>query len=138
MAARRASEEDIDDDLERESRSRHAARIVGAWMHPYVAVLASQIESIDLALKNLGLDKQPVVTAKPRSDARFERLVELINKELRTSGQWNRAERLIIFTEYKTTLDYLANRLASEYGNEDGAILQLYGGMNDDDLAPIS
>lgn len=133
LAARRASEEDIDDDLERESRSRHAARIIGAWMHPYVAVLGPQIESIDSALKNLGLDKQPVVTAKPRSDARFERLVELINKELRASGQWNRAERLIIFTEYKTTLDYLANRLESEYGNEDGAILQLYGGMNDDE-----
>ena len=59
--------------------------------------------------------------------------MELINKELRASREWNRTERLIIFTEYKTTLDYLVTRLEAEYGNEDGAILQLYGGMNDDE-----
>src|SRR5690606_31243483 len=132
-AARRASEEDIDDDQERESRSRHAAQVVGAWMHPYVELLQPEIEAIDAALTSLGLDKQPVIKAKPKSDARFERLRELIGKELRNAEQWKGDERLIIFTEYKTTLDYLVNRLNAEYGAEPGSICQLYGGMHENE-----
>ncbi|MCC2636562.1 MAG: helicase, partial [Moraxellaceae bacterium] len=136
-AARRASEEDIDDDQERESRSRHAAQVVGAWMHPYVELLRPEIEAIDAALKSLGLDKQPVVQAKPKSDARFERLRELIGKELRNAEQWKGDERLIIFTEYKTTLDYIVNRLNQEYGADTGSISQLYGGMQEDEREAI-
>lgn len=136
-AARRASEEDIDDDQERESRSRHAAKVVGAWMHPYVEVLQPEIEAIDAALKSLGLDKQPVVQAKPKADARFERLRELIGKELRNAEQWKPDERLIIFTEYKTTLDYLVNRLNAEYGAEQGSICQLYGGMHEEEREAV-
>jgi Superfamily II DNA/RNA helicases, SNF2 family len=136
-AARRASEEDIDDDQERESRGRHAAQVVGAWMHPYVDVLQPEIDAIDAALVSLGLDKQPVVEAFPRSDARFERLLELIGKELRNAEQWKADERLIIFTEYKTTLDYLVNRLNAEYGAEPGRICQLYGGMHEDEREEV-
>ena len=136
-AARRASEEDIDDDQERESRSRHAAQVVGAWMHPYVDVLQPEIDAIDAALKSLGLDKQPVVKAKPKSDARFDRLRELIGKELRNAEQWKNDERLIIFTEYKTTLDYLVNRLNDEYGAERGSICMLYGGMHEDEREAV-
>lgn len=137
LAARRASEEDIDDDQERESRSRHAVRVVGAWMHPYTEALAPEIEAIDAALAALGLNKQPVVAAKPKSDARFERLLELIGKELRNAEQWKRDERLIIFTEYKTTLDYLVNRLNAEFGGDEGSVIQLYGGMNDDEREAV-
>lgn len=136
-AARRASEEDIDDDQERESRSRHAAQVVGAWMHPYVELLQPEIEAIDAALTSLGLDKQPVINAKPKSDARFERLRELIGKELRNAEQWKGDERLIIFTEYKTTLDYLVNRLNAEYSAEPGSICQLYGGMHEDEREAV-
>lgn len=136
-AARRASEEDIDDDKERESRSRHAAQVVGAWMHPYVDVLQAEINAIDNALKALGLDKQPVIQAKPKSDARYDRLRELIGKELRNAEQWKADERLIIFTEYKTTLDYLVNRLNTDYGTEPGSICQLYGGMTEDEREAV-
>lgn len=136
-AARRASEEDIDDDQERQSRSGHAAQVVGAWMHPYVKLLQPEIEAIDAALKSLGLDTQPVVQAKPKTDARFERLRELIGKELRNAEQWKPDERLIIFTEYKTTLDYLVNRLNAEYGTEPGSIRQLYGGMHEDEREAV-
>lgn len=137
LAARRATEEDIDDDQERESRSRHAARVVGAWMHPYLETLAPEIAAIDTALVVLGLNKQPVVATKPKSDARFERLQDLINQRLRNAGQWNRDERLIIFTEYKTTLDYIVNRLNAEFGGDDGAVIQLFGGMNDDEREAV-
>lgn len=132
-AARKASEEDIDDDQERESRSRHAVQVVGAWMHPYASLLSPEIQAVDNALVALGLNKQPVVEASPRYDARLERLVELIGKELRNAEQWKEDERLIIFTEYKTTLDYLVNRLNSTFDTAPGTICQLYGGMHEDE-----
>jgi len=137
LAARRASEEDIDDDQERESRRQHAARVVGSWMHPYTDALAPEIEAIDSALVALGLNKQPVVGRTPKTDCRFDRLQELINKELRNAEQWKRDERLIIFTEYKTTLDYLANRLNAEFGAREGVVAQLYGGMSDEEREAV-
>jgi superfamily II DNA or RNA helicase len=130
-AARRATEEDIDDDIERESRSQHAAHVVGAWMYAFAETLEPQIAAIDAALSDLGLVSYPVVTTTPRSDCRFDRIKELINQRLRNAGRWVSDERLIIFTEYKTTLDYLVFRLRAEYGSDDGPLITLYGGMDD-------
>lgn len=132
LAAKRATQEDIDDDLERESRSLHAVRVVGAWMHPYLDVLATEISGVDTALRTLKLDKMPVLSMVPSVDARFDRLRDLIRHRLRNAEAWNTDERLIIFTEYKTTLDYLVQRLELEFGAETGAIIQLYGGMKED------
>ena len=137
LAARRATEADIDDDQERQSRDQHAAHVVGAWMHPYTESLAEEITAIDQALSALGLDQQPVVKTRPRSDARFDRLLELVNQRLRDADEWESDERLIIFTEYKTTLDYLVNRFRAEFGADDEAVIQLYGGMDDDEREAI-
>ena len=137
LAARRAVQEDIDDDLERESRHLHAARVVGAWMHPYLSLLTKEVAAIDEALRALKLIELPVTTKIPAVDARFDRLKDLIRRRLRNAETWNSDERLIIFTEYKTTLDYLAQRLASEFGADTGAIIQLYGGMSDEERERI-
>ena len=37
--------------------------------------------------------------------------MELIESKLRSNGEWRDDERLVVFTEYKTTLDYLTHRL---------------------------
>ncbi len=137
LAARRAVEEDIDDDQERESRNLHAAHVVGAWMHPYLGQLTREVDAVDSALRALKLTELPVTSKVPAVDARFDRLRELINERLRNAEDWNPDERLIIFTEYKTTLDYLVQRLEREYGSDTGAIVQLYGGMSDDERERI-
>lgn len=137
LAARRAVEEDIDDDQERESRNLHAAHVVGAWMHPYLSQLTREVDAVDAALKALKLTELPVTSKVPAVDARFDRLRELINERLRNAEAWNPDERLIIFTEYKTTLDYLVQRLEREYGADTSAIVQLYGGMSDDERERI-
>jgi superfamily II DNA or RNA helicase len=137
MAARRAVQEDIDDDQERDSRSLHATHVVGAWMHPYLDVLTPEVAAVDAALHALKLSELPVVSKVPSVDARYDRLKDLICQRLRNADSWNREERLIVFTEYKTTLDYLAKRLAGEFGADTGAIIQLYGGMNDDERERI-
>lgn len=137
LAARRAVEEDIDDDLERESRNLHAAHVVGAWMHPYLGQLTKEVAEVDRALQALKLTELPVTTKVPAVDARFDRLRDLIRQRLRNAEDWNPKERLIIFTEYKTTLDYLVQRLEREFGADTGAIIQLYGGMSDEDRERI-
>lgn len=137
LAARRAVEEDIDDDQERESRNLHAAHVVGAWMHPYLGQLIKEVAAVDAALLTLKLTELPVTTKVPAVDARFDRLKELVNERLRNAGTWNPDERLIIFTEYKTTLDYLVQRLEREFGADTGAIVQLYGGMSDEERERI-
>lgn len=137
LAARRALHEDIDDDQERESRNLHATHVVGAWMHPYLSALTEEVAAVDSALRTLKLDQLPVISKVPSVDARFDRLKDLVKQRLRNADAWNPDERLIVFTEYKTTLDYVVQRLQREFGADNGAIIQLYGGMSDDDREVI-
>lgn len=137
LAARRATLEDLDDDLESESRSLHAVHVVGAWMHPYLEALANEVAAVDTALRALKLDQLPVINRVPTADARFDRLKDLVHQRLRNAEAWNPEERLIVFTEYKTTLDYLVQRLEREFGADSGAFIQLYGGMNEDERERI-
>lgn len=141
-AARRALEEEISDDNEAESRRRHAARTAGAWLKPLANDLAHEIATLHDALDHLGLAPDPLrddvagspadlIARDPVEDARYARLVKLINQHLRQDGQWRSDERLIIFTEYKTTLDYLLRRLRVACQDPDGsAIRALYGNMD--------
>jgi superfamily II DNA or RNA helicase len=137
LAARRALQEDIDDDQERESRNLHATHVVGAWMHPYLGALVDEVAAVDAALRALKLDQLPVVNKVPTVDARFDRLKDLVKQRLRNAEAWNQDERLIVFTEYKTTLDYVVQRLEREFGADSGAIIQLFGGMSDEDRERI-
>lgn len=129
-AARRAVEEDLDDDQEAEGRIQHIARTTGAWLKPLAPRLAQEIEAIDKALEFVGL-LPPVTNADPpfpNEDARWDRLCQLIEDRLRDGTHWLSDERLIVFTEYKTTLDYVERRLKAAFP-ADGVILVLYGGM---------
>ena len=72
--------------------------------------LRGEIGALDRAVAGLGLDLAggDLVTQTPHSDARCDALVALIEELLRESDAWKDDERLIVFTEYKTTLDYQA------------------------------
>ncbi|WP_437578089.1 DISARM system SNF2-like helicase DrmD [Sorangium sp. So ce887] len=122
-AAKRAADEELDDDREREGRAAHAARVVGAWLKPLAGRLDAEIAAIDQALARLGLqpiedakDTGALVLGEPSEDARFDRLLALIEQKLRKGKAWGDEERLIVFTEYKTTLDYLVRRLQKAFG----------------------
>ncbi len=128
-AAQRAVEEDTDDDQELESRTSHATRVVGAWLKPFADDLADEMAAVDAALEALGLPDETVDPkhAIPAHDARFAALSDLIDERLRTSaGGFRGDERLIVFTEFKTTLDYLVSRLRERHP-EEGVIRELYG-----------
>ncbi|MGE3342582.1 MAG: DISARM system SNF2-like helicase DrmD [Vicinamibacterales bacterium] len=127
-AAERAVREDTADDREWESRTAHAAITVGAWLQPLAGDLREEIGAVDRALEGLRLIG-PQTAANPLVDARFEALRQWIDDHLRVDSRWRDDERVVIFTEYKTTLDYLARRLTDLYP-EAGRILTLFGSMD--------
>ncbi|MBU3679561.1 MAG: DNA helicase [Candidatus Kapabacteria bacterium] len=131
QAARRSCESETSDDREAQSRVATAAGVVGAWLKSVAPSLELEIATIDDAISELGLDVDPE-TAKniePRVDSRYDSLENLIEQLLRKDGTWRNDERLVVFTEYKTTLDYIVRRLTARYGAD--RVLTLFGGMDD-------
>lgn len=132
-SARRDLERETGDDREAQSRESVAAGVVGAWLKKAAPHLRAEIAGIDSALLRLGLDsslaEESCAELDPVADARLDALIDLIEARLRVGGAWRDDERLVVFTEYKTTLDYVARRLRERY--EPGRILTLFGGMDD-------
>jgi len=127
-SARRAVERETGDDRETQSREAVAAGVVGAWLKQAGPHVREQTAAIDDALGRLGLTGG-APARDPVADARFDALVAVIETLLRDGGAWRDDERLVVFTEYKTTLDYLARRLRERYEPE--RFLTLFGGMDE-------
>lgn len=130
QAAIRASREETDDDRESEQRSGHAVQTVGAWLKPIAEHVRSQALHVDSCLEALGISPQDESSDAPRLDARLDRLIEVIKEHLRIDRSWRDDERLIIFTEYKTTLDYLDYQLRSKFSDQGAAVRTLYGELD--------
>ena len=139
-AAERALRQETGDDRETQQREATAATVVGAWLKNYADDVAGEIERIERAVEQLGfaldtVENEPaIIDQTPLVDTRFDALVELIDELLLNNGDFRTDERLIVFTEYKTTLDYLARRLRERFPTN--RILTLFGaggadGMND-------
>lgn len=137
-AVRRTVERETSDDREAQAREAAAAGVVGAWLKAMAPQLHTEISDIDRAIAGLGiaLSAGQIIQQTPVGDARFDALVGLIETRLRDRGAWREDERLLVFTEYKTTLDYLARRLLERF--EKDRILTLFGsggahGMDESD-----
>jgi SNF2 family DNA or RNA helicase len=135
QAAKKALSADLDDDLEVEGRIQSAAKTVGAWLKPLLSELHLEIAEINDVLGALGLSvsAQAVLDdlPNPQVDTRWEKFLQLIKQYLRLGKEWVVDDRLIIFTEYKTTLDYLERRLRAEFKDADARVKVLYGGMEE-------
>ncbi|MBI5525670.1 MAG: DEAD/DEAH box helicase [Deltaproteobacteria bacterium] len=75
-------------------------------------------------------------SAKGRPDSKAQRLIDWLNSHLRPNGKWN-DERVIIFTEFRTTQKYLQTLFAAEGLSTGERLLTLYGGMPGDDRERI-
>lgn len=131
QAARRNLEAETGDDREMQSRVATAAGVVGAWLKGVAPSLEAEISGLDRAIAGLGLNRETgeLTEVDPVADSRYSALEALIERLLRKESSWRDDERLVVFTEYKTTLDYLVRRLTSRFGEEQ--VLTLFGGMDD-------
>lgn len=137
-SAQNSTKQDIADDMEAQQNEATAATVIGSWMKSFSADIKEEIEAIDSASIAFGVKiGQEIIDQIPKHDARFDALCHIIENLCRKNDDWNDNERLVIFTEYKTTLDYLLHRLRNQYENEEDRFLSLYGGMNDNDREEI-
>src|SRR5262249_53050928 len=67
--------------------------------------------------------------ASARSDTKAAELVRWLHENIRPKGKWSN-ERVIIFTEYRATQNWLLTLLASEKFTEEKRLLTIHGGMN--------
>ncbi len=126
-AAERALRQETGDDRETQQREATAATVTGAWLKNFAQDVTGEIARIERALADLDFDLEgpPITEQTPIVDARFEALIALIGRLLLNADEFRSNERLIVFTEYKTTLDYLARRLRERFPTE--RVLTLFG-----------
>jgi len=68
--------------------------------------------------------------ASARPDSKADVLIQWLKDNIRPGGKWSN-RRVIIFTEYRATQNWLQERLAYEgFRAGDGRLLTLYGGMD--------
>lgn len=140
-AARQSVAEDTADDSEAQQREASATTVIGAWLTHFAEDLRDEIQTIDETVQALGFPLPDTVddlalfssrhAINPEADARFDVLIELIETQLQNDNGWNDDERLVVFTEYKTTLDYLLRRVREKFPDQQDNFLSLYGGMDD-------
>ncbi len=106
------AQEDYSDDEEKEQNEEIAMTETSKLMSPLSEREKNILEKLTQISDNL----------KDKADEKAKKLLEFIDNKLKDNGIWNN-ERLIIFTEYKDTLEYLKNLL-----NEEDRILTLSGG----------
>jgi superfamily II DNA or RNA helicase len=69
-------------------------------------------------------------------DSKAEELIAWLKKHIKPDGQWS-DERVIIFTEYRTTQKWLQTLLAAQGLTQDSRLMTLYGGMGTDERERI-
>ena len=126
-AAERSWKQEIGDDRETEQRAATAATVAGAWLKNYSDEAHAEVRGVEDAIAGLGFDLEGADTVEqtPQADARFDAFTALFDRLSQTPDEDGREERLIVFTEYKTTLDYLFRRVCERYPAEQ--ILTLFG-----------
>jgi len=65
-------------------------------------------------------------------DSKATTFIQWLKEIVKPNGKWS-SERVIIFTEYRATQNWLQTLLAAEGLTEGERLMTLYGGMNDDD-----
>jgi len=69
--------------------------------------------------------------AERRPDSKMQELLNWLRKTIKPDGKWT-DERVVIFTEYRATLNWLQHILATEGFTEESRLMTLYGGMESD------
>jgi SNF2 family DNA or RNA helicase len=69
--------------------------------------------------------------AAARPDSKIQALINWLKATIKPNGEWSN-ERVVIFTEYRATLNSLQSLLAAEGLSDKDRLMTLYGGMDDE------
>lgn len=127
--------EDVSDDVRADEIDRDASRAGGSVLHGHLEALSDYAQDIDEALWSLGLPREVVeegiegITSEV-PDAKWETFHAHISED----GRWDPLDedppaRVVVFTEFRDTQDYLIARLQDE-GVPEEHILSFSGGAS--------
>ncbi len=125
----------MNDDQERGQREEDAIKQTGAWASNYASRLQKERRVVSDCLEGLGWGKDIMhqdlkdMLHMPE-DARWEQLQGWIREKMQIHGKLRDDERLIIFTEYKHTLDYLQERFRRDEQLTAPFVECLFGGVS--------
>jgi len=130
----RKAETEQGDDTVKIQREEDAAQQAGSWLSRYSVDFKKDIAEISSLLSTIGWTDKVVqaeeLTIKGHTrDLKVGSLLDWIKSHLMAGGKFLDTERLIIFTEYKDTLNYLAEVL-DEAGLGYPQVECMYGGMD--------
>jgi len=94
-----------------------------------VDVATGQMNLDDDTLELLQTLRKEAEAAANRPDAKVKALVKWLDTNIRPNGRWS-DERVIIFTEYRATQNYLHHHFAGQGYAEGGRMQLMYGGMD--------
>ncbi|WP_081057575.1 DISARM system SNF2-like helicase DrmD [Burkholderia diffusa] len=118
-----SDDEDKEDNLE--AATSAASTLITELTDDEKSMLQCMFEIVDRKASHFSIQE----------DSKAAALITWINRNLRSGDQWS-GERVIIFTEYKHTLNYL-ERILEKHGFTD-ATRTIIGGMNDADRQKIN
>ncbi|MFB5745875.1 DISARM system SNF2-like helicase DrmD [Cedecea sp. S5-13] len=118
-----SDDEDKEDNLE--ATTRAASKLILELSADEKEMLQRMFEIVDTQVSHFSIQE----------DSKAAALIGWINRSLRDGDQWN-GERVIIFTEYKHTLNYL-ERILEKHGFLDFT-KTIIGGMKDSDRQKIN
>ena len=147
LVAEAAMEDDADDSApvsgqEQEALALAAAGLPTLYRPTEEALLATRRASAPAIDPATALLDQMRIRADERwrrPDAKAERLLQWIGEVCYPAGQWN-DERIIVFTEYRATLNYLDDLLHAQRPGQpsmDGRIEVFHGGLDKDERERI-
>ena len=130
---RKAETEQGDDEV-KVQREEDAARQAGSWLTRFSKEFSKNVEEISASLNAIGwsaeiVQSEELIIKGHRQDLKVGSLVGWIKSHLMTGNKFLDTERLIIFTEYKDTLNYLEKMLEVE-GFKYPQVDFMYGGMD--------
>ena len=139
--AKRRVEEAIDDDSEKSHREEDAVKQGASWLKSFEKNLSNEMNIVSRCLKRIGWGPEKSaenldgMTDIPL-DGKWKELRSWIRTNLIEEEKFRADERLIVFTEYRDTLNYIITLLKRDK-LESPHVKELYGGVSSDDRSHV-
>src|SRR5262249_48550404 len=114
--------EEVDNDFANDEDYESLALQAIETASRHVTVLRSEENKLLTELRQFAAD------AATRADSKARTLIDWLKKTLKPNGQWS-DQRVILFTEYRTTQKWLHDLLVAEGLAGQERLLTIYGGM---------